>query len=460
MPYQLKNLSFELESSATKQPRVQAKIDADYIIDGKTESVSFKTQITSRILEPSQNILNTFVTGSENENISVTHHFAYGPRMNESGQYLDKNGTVVTDPKNAETVCRDGSGNTYTDSFCEKSVRIVAAEPTNDGLYVLGNSGLLFFIPQTSIDSALTASGGVGAGNPVYTVSSSIQSAIVRVSGKAGTKTCRFCANDPRSIVSIHPAGNYLYARSYDGALYRVDGVSATRIVEGGVSKNTVRQIDINANRILIYFRDAVGSRTVRLFSGNTLISSSDIIGGCAEFAYVPSNISGNRCRQLYPDPDTNNGTDITPSDIADVSFRFLDALQVINNTISLWYQDSAGRHAMSVGQGSTKLKRSDTIANGNIFAYGNGLNKYTSICSNGTNLCIIDSITDTTADTIATDGTSPLIDHLHFKNLPVGINENGRLIYFSGVSATDTATAISVYNRNGTTNNKQRITM
>ena len=99
---------------------MRAQIDAEYIVDKSTERVSFKTQITSRILEPSQNILNTFVASSQDETAAIVHHYAYGPRVNESGQYLDKSGTIVTDPKNAEVVCRDEKGNVFLDSFCQK----------------------------------------------------------------------------------------------------------------------------------------------------------------------------------------------------------------------------------------------------------------------------------------------------------------------------------------------------
>ena len=452
------NLSFELERDTTKQPRVQAQIDAEYIIDGNTRQISFKTQITSRILDPSQNILSTFVSSSENESTSVVHHYAYGPRVDESGQYLDENGSIVANAENAEIVCRSGSGNTFLDSFCEERVRIVATEFTDDGLYVLGDNGLLFFIPQAFIEEALTATGSVRGNSPVYKVSSGVQDAVVRVLGRSGLNTCRFCANDPRSIVSIHPAGGILYARSYNGALYRVDNNLSTRIIGGGISKNTVRHIDSDANRVLIYFRNAVGNRTVRLFSGNATISSGDINGNCGEFAYVPSNTTSNRCRQLYPDPDQNNNTNINPSEINSVSFRFLDALQIANNTVSLWYRDHTGKHTLSIGSGTTKLKRSDEIASGTFFAYGNGLSVYTMLCSNGTALCAIDNIFDTTVTTITTGITSLLADHLHFKGSPVAINQDGRLVYFSGVSASDTATVISVFNKNEAANNKQRI--
>ena len=452
------NLSFEIESNAAKQPRVQARIDADYIVDGKTESASFKVQITSRILDPGQSVLSSLIASSENQNASAIHYFAYGPRVNESGQYLDKNGNIVSNAASAEAVCRDGAGNTYTDSFCDSRVIITATEFTNDGLYILGDNGLLFFIPQTPIDDALKATGSVGSNSPVYKTTAALQRAVVRVLGKSGANTCRFCANDPNGIIAIKSAGGYLYAQSHSGTLYRVDQSSATRIMEGGISRNTTRHIDADDNRVLLFFRDATGSRVLRLFSGNFSVSSGDITGGCSEFSYVPNNISGNRCRQLHPDPNTNNGINITPGEIGNTSFRFLEALQVINNTVSLWYQDSTGRNLVSVGQGSSKLKRSDLVASGGLFAYGNGLSKYTSICNNGSSLCIIDSITDNTVTTISTSGTAPLIDHIHFQNLPIGINKDGKLIYFSGASATDTATAITTYNRNGTTNNKQRI--
>ena len=452
------DLSFELENDAVKQPRVRARIDAEYVIDGDTKQIAFKTQITSRILEPSQNVLSTFTSSSEGESTSVVHHYAYGPRIDEMGRYLDENNIVVSNPENAEVVCRDGLGSVFVDSFCEESAKIVAVEFTNDGLYTLGDNGLLFFIPQASIDEATDASGSVGAKDPVYKTSSGIQNAVVRVLGKSGSSTCRFCANDPRSIISIHPAGGLLYARSYNGALYRVNNASSTRVIEGGISKNTVRHIHSDASRVLIYFRNATGNRTVRLFSGNTNISSNDISGGCGEFAYVPNNTTRNRCRQLYPDPDPDNNTNITPIEINTVSFRFLDALQVINNTISLWYRDSVGRHTVSIGSGTAKLKRSDAIAEGEIFAYGNGLNKYTMLCSGGTTLCVIDNIRDATPTTVATGDPSPLTDHLHFKNLPIAINENGRLVYFSGVTASDTGAVISVYNKNETPANRQRI--
>lgn len=455
----VKSLSFELENDATKQPRVQARIDAEYTIGDNTENVSFKTQITSRILDPSQNVLNTFVATSENENAAVIHNFVYGPKVDDSGQYLDSNDKPTTRER-ANIVCRDRVGNTFLESFCQKSAGIVTTEFTRDGLYILGDNGLLFFIPQATIDDALTATGAVGDGGPVYKESLiNIQKAVVRVLGKQGSSSCRFCANDPQGVVSIHPAGEYLYTRSYDGALHRVDNTVAVRIVKGGTNKETVRNIATTSNRVLLFYRDSAGARTTRLFSANTLISPDDIDGGCREFTYVPSNTQSNRCRQLHPDPDKDNGINITPSDITRPAlFRFLDTLQIINNTVSLWYQDAVGRHLVSIGQGASKLKRSDAVARGGVFAYGNGLNKYTSICDDGTDLCVIDSITDTTPTTISTAGTSPLTDHLHFRNLPIAINKEGRLVYFSGVQQSDTATAISVYNNKAAETNGRRV--
>ena len=454
----IENLSFELENDAAKQPRVRARIDAEYTIGDKTENISFKTQITSRILEPSQNVLNTFVAISESENAAVIHNFAYGPEVDNSGQYIDSNERPTTRER-ANIVCRDRIGNTFLDSFCQKSAKVIATEFTNDGLYILGDNGLLFHIPQAAIDDALTATGAVNSKDAIYKESSGIQKAVVRVLGREGSSSCRFCANDPQGVVSIHPAGEYLYTRSYNGALHRVDNALADRIVTGGTNKETIRNISIDDDQILLFYRDKAGTRTSRLFSASPSISSVDIIGGCREFEYVPDNTQSNRCRQLHPDPE-DNSISITPSDITRPAlFRFLDTIQVINNTVSLWYRDATGRQLVSIGQGASKLKRSDAVAHGGVFAYGNGLNYYTSICDNGTGLCVIGTITDTTPTTIPTAGTSPLTDHVHFKGRPIAINKEGRLIYFNGVSPTSTATAISVYNnKEGTTTNEKRI--
>ena len=457
------NLSFELENSVAKQPRVQARIDAEYVIGDSTENVSFKTQITSRILDPSQNVLNTFVATSESENAAVIYNFAYGPKVDESGRakYIKNDGqTPTNNPREAQIVCRDRIGNTFLDSFCQKSAGITAAEFTSDGLYMLGDNGLVFHIPETAIDDALKATGMVDSRNPVNKKSLDIQNAVVRVVGENGVSTCRFCANDPQGVVSIHSAGGYLYTRSYDGALHRVDNAIADRIVTGGANKETIRNISTDNDQVLLFYRDGAGTRTSRLFSASSSISSVDIIGGCSEFRYTPDNTRSNRCRQLHPDPDKDNGISVAPSEITRPElFRFLDTLQIINDTVSLWYQDAAGRHLMSIGQGASKLKRSDAVARGGIFAYGNGLNKYTSICDDGTNLCIIDSITDATPTTIPISGTSPLTDHLHFRSLPIAINKEGQLVYFSGVQQGDTATTLSVYNREETeTKGGQRI--
>ena len=433
---------FEIERRTTKQPRVQIQATAEYMIDGVVKDVSFKSQVTRRIFEPDESVLSTFVITSEREDAAIIYYFAFGPDP--------------LDP--TKTVCRDGSGNVYVDSYCGDVIEPVAAEFTGDGLYILGNNGLLFFISQTAVDTALGATGPVGSAAAVFNLSSVTQGSVVRVLGKSGGSTCRFCTNDPRGIISIHPAGGYLYAKGRTGTLYKVNDAAAERVLEGGLSKNTAQHIAAGDSRVLVQYRNSTGSRTLRLFSNGFSVSPGEMTGSCTEFAYVPTNAAGNRCRQIHPDPNISNVTAITPSELTTIPFRFIDALQVINGTISLWYRDTGGKNTLSVGSGASKLKRSDDIASGGVFAYGNGLTKYTSVCKSGAYLCAIDSITDTTIDTVAAPTGTTLTDHLHFKDHPVGITNTGKLAYFSGASSTDTAATIAVYNKSGVSGNTQRV--
>ena len=455
---------FKLEDpDGSTQPRVMMRIAVDYEIDGVLKNVSFKTQVTARIVEPSADILNLVIVGSETDTISDIY-FVYAPRVDENGNYIDEVGSPLSNP---EFVCQDANGVGYDDHFCKDTP--AAAEFTADGLYILGNSGLLFFIPKASsdgtasIDHAMTATGAIGSNPSVTISSSSVQSGLVRVLGEKGNGTCRLyhngppCINDPRSVVSIHPVGSYLYAVGASGSLYKVssDGgtAAAKRIMEGGVSKNTVRYFNADGgdDRILMLFKDIIGNRIVRLFSGDDSISSGDITGdSCGGFSYVPNSAG---CRQLYPDP----GLAVEPNELGNISFSFLERLQVINDTVSFWYRDNEEYKTVSVGTGSDVLERDDRIAEGSTFAYGNGLTNYTSICDDSVSLCAIDSITDNTVTVIGAGGNTTLRKHKHLNGYPVAINDAGRFVYFNGV-ATDSASAeFPVYNPSGVGGSNER---
>lgn len=436
-------LIFEFEDSEKTQPRVKLYIAATYILDGEVKNISFKTQVTRRILEPSGDILSNFTvnpsagTGSD----SPVYYFAYAQRLNDDGEYV--------------FVCQSESGAVYPgdDNPCEIGTKLVAAEFTSDGLYMLGSNGLLFFIPTETVNKALQASGKVGSSNAKYRLSSDVQDKVKRVVGDdPDTKVCRFCDNDPHSITSIHPANEYLYARAENGALYRVSDFTAERIVNGGISRNTVQNIDISDDRIFVSFRDTAGKRVIRLFSGDPSISAGNIFGGCTEFSYVPDNTSENRCRQLRPDPDLTNAKSVEPDEVLAIPLSFFERLQIINDTVSLWYREDNKRYILSIGADSSKVKkRSDQLAEGSMLAYGNGLTKYTSICDGGNALCVVDDIiNDDVVETIQVDGDANLTDHAHIRRYPIGITTAERLMYFSGVSNTDSSEEVLVYNQTG----------
>ena len=439
------NLAFYLEDTEDAQPRVKMYARANYELEGVTKTVSFKTQVTGRILEPSGDLLEDFIIGSETEGITSLYYFVFA---------LDTDDTFV---------CKDESGTSWQDSFCQEETDPVAVEFTDDGLYLLGSNGLLFYIPRaTIVDTALQATGSVGGNNAVDVDTFELQNALLRVLGEgSGSDPCRLCDDDPRNIVSLHPLGSYLYAKGANGSLYIVDEGTANRIVDGAVDgaigKKTVLHIDTDStgSRIFMLFRDATGKRLARLFSGDASLSGTDIfIDSCSGFSYVPGS-SPSTCRQLHPASDSE-GSVTPPSALETLPFSFLKRLQVINNTVSLWYRDAGTPHTLSIGSASSSLDRTDPdlIAKADAFVYGGGLTKYTAVCDGGVKLCVIDSIIDATVETVEAVEGVVFADHIHMQGFPVGISESGRIIYTSvisdGVSQTDTAVAFPVYNEDG----------
>lgn len=460
----VKNLVFEIESG--EQSRISMNVTAGYRIGTEDREISFKTRILGRIIEPNDTKLLTFATQSdqESQNSSSAYYYAFGdPLRDEDGNLVDVDRkTIVSDPR---YVCQDSQGGIFCNGFCTNAVTPVAVEFTNDGLYALGNNGLLFFIPTSAINTALDASGAVGTRNPVYVASSSIQSDLERV---IGTGSCRFCPDAPEAITEIHPAGDYLYALSENGALYVVNDARAERILSGGLATNTVIDFDVADDRVLIFFRNANRERILRLYSGSTALSGNDITNPCTEFSYMPGTGSGDRCRQLRPDP-IDNGVPVKPdAELTNIQLSLFDQMQVIeqdgdqNDTVSLWYRSKIGgtQNTLSIGKSSFAKNRADGVAEGGAFAYGNGLSVHTSICVNGeeVSLCALDDLSDDSITYITVQGDPTLKDHLHFIGYPVGITTDGRLMYFSGVTASSTSTRVPVYNLHGVPNDSRRV--
>ena len=114
-------------------------------------------------------------------------------------------------------------------------------------MYVLVDNGLIFFIPQSSIDGAngaLSSTGAIVTGGGVVTTAqkivsaSSLQSTVKRVIGTGG---CRLCSSDPSGVLSLHVRRSSASAHSHDGSLYQIntDGTAtnadrATRLLNGG----------------------------------------------------------------------------------------------------------------------------------------------------------------------------------------------------------------------------------
>ena len=472
----LTEVIFGLETAQGKQPRVTIRAEGHYETDGERRDLEMKTQVTRRILETTQTVADRFRIGTDTAGPGTSYYLAFGPEPNPCLNSSDTNcGTTTvgagctvsnlhrylksdcdsTDTvADANQVCRDEDGNVYPPASgvtpCDHPVSPIAAEFTTDGLYVLADNGLLFFIKQNTVDSVLTATGILPK---VFVLSSDIQKEVEQVTGESGSGICRFCDNDPRNIVAIIPGKEALYARGTNGSLYAVklNGSGkpvGKRLFTGGAATDTVRHVSVSGKRTLTMFRDGNGGRIIRLYtkaSDTDSLTAADITGTCPEFQYVPSSAG---CGQIWPDTQGNSRAvkpDLLRTELSGISLSLVDRVQTINDTVTLWYQDSSGNQMLSVGGTGKKKKRGGVPADGGGIAYGNGLAKYTFICGGGSRLCEVADLTGNTTVKDAALSTGTLERHEHFSGYPVGITGEGRLIYFSASDIANNG-AITVY--------------
>ena len=461
-------LQFEVETRTNTQKRIVLSLETEYEHEGETKQFSLQTQVTGRVVRPSEARARQFRIGGAVDSITQYSHFLFGE--NADGQ----------------VICRDAQERRYDPSLCEQSHSPVAAEFTESGLYVLTDNGLVFYVPQETITTALTATGAVGANPAVYVSSDQLQGSIQRVLGAttSASQTCRFCTNDPRGVVSLHPgrsgSTDYLYLLGHDGALYATtsdsserDRSQVVRQVEGGTRISTIRHLSSDRERALLLYNDENSLRRLRLYkpTARQPLSSVDFTTAlCTEFQHVSSQ----RCVQMWPDP-VQDSTVIEPEllrdALSDISLSFIDRLQVINGTVHLWYTDEVGRHLVSIGSSGSARKRSLTFQNeesidgrlvsGGVFAQGDGVNDYTFACDKSNNnskpdsaLCrvpnpfIANRSSFPSADLLALSHDDRVADHTHFDGSVMGISGRGRLTYFLfSASPSGAAEEIQTYN-------------
>ena len=472
------DLTFVVETRTTTQNRITISFEAEYEHEGQTETFSIQTQVTGRILRPSQTLARQFQIGEDVGVINQYHHFLFGE---------DADGLVV---------CRDAEQRRYDSSVCEQPHIPVAAEFTEAGLYVLTDTGLVFYVPQATLTEALTVTGTLSGRPPIYVTAADLQPSVERVVGKSTTGSCRFCQNDPRGIASLYPersgSDDYLYALGHDGALYGTSGDSResdrfrmTRHLVGGVRLSTIKQLSSDGERSLLLFNDSNSIRKLRLYrtAGRPFSATDFTTSLCTEFQYVTSR----RCRQVWPDP-VQDTTVIEPevlrTALSAISLSFIDSLQVINGTIHLWYTDEVGRHLISVGAAGRSAKRSlsgtneesidGRLVTGGPFVYGSGRASYTFPCDKSNNASEENSaLCRVSTPFVANQSSFPSADllalpddrleqHVHFEGEAIGVSGRGRLLYLLfDSSRSEKVYEVQVYHPPGssvTPTNPQRI--
>ena len=403
-------LSFAFDGDDDDPSRVRIEVGASYSVADETKNVSFKAQVTRRIFEPDEDVLSTFRIESGAGDAGTLSHFIF----DDAGDCLDETGTDSAD------------------SLCGQPIQPTAVEATDDGLYVLGENGLLFHVPQATVNTALAASGsGDTSVAETFVATSTLQSDVVRVVGEDGSSSCRNCINDPVNIESIHPSSNRLYALSRTGSLYKVDGAKAALLIDSDNGDDGVRLIDSGAGFTLVLYRSG-GVQRLRLFNtSNVSKSRLTSVTACPALTYADSAV---RCRQMPPAP-----TDSTPM-IWDVSLSFIDRLQVENNRAILWYRDD-GPRALIIGDdadSSDERGSTDEVSTGGPLEHGGGVTGYTFVCAGGDSLCAIDDEEGEPSVISNMPSSEDIVSHAHQSGLIVGISSEGRLVYLDNDVSQD----------------------
>lgn len=403
----IRDLTFTLDGG-NEPSQVKIALEARYIAGGKTKDVSFQSQVTRRLFDPDTNILGSLVLGGGSTDEGTLSHFIF----DDAGDCVDETGTAVQA------------------NSCDNANRPIAVEAIDDGLYVLTDNGLIFYISLTALTTALSAT-GTNTGLETFVPISSIAAGVRRVVGEGtGTNpTCRACANDPVNIESMHSSGRHLYARSRTGSLYKIRNGVSEILINSASGADRVRFV-AGANGRLFVLYQAGGVRQMRLFSTSNVTGAQLTSGSCPEFEYVGAK----NCSQLSPDPDTSNTTDVDPAMLLSIPLSFVDRLQFEGdgNFAAIWYRGD-GPRALIIGSSATNTaERSDEVASGgDIVQAGFTGNEMVFICGQGGKLCSISDVNDKTVTSVTAPENILAISKVTSR--VIGITVRGRIIYFDG---------------------------
>ena len=252
------------------------------------------------------------------------------------------------------------------------------------------------------------------------------------------------------NIKSLHPSGQYLYAVSRTGSLYKISGSTAEILINSNNGDDEVRHIAGAADRVLILYRSG-GVRRLRLFTTANVLKTDLTAGSCSEFVYTKSRP---RCQQLIPDPNTGNAVAVSPSRLRDITLPFIDRLQYggSGNYTILWYRDN-GPRALLIGDAQASTSdRNDMAASGGTFVQtGNTGNENAFICSDNNSICAISDSRDTSISSVAMPISESITDLAVVASRIVGISNEGRLVYVDS-AFSGTPVAVTVYEQGSTT--------
>ena len=340
------SLEFEINDDE-KQPQINIRTDAEYEIKDKEdpEEISLHTQITRRVLEPTSERARSFAIGSFVTPDPI-YYYEYAKKKDETcpeaTPYRNNDNRCVDEDDSSidsvEVACyrTGGSGDAeeYTSEGynpCEVPKKLRAVEFSSEGLYVLTENGVVFFIDNTQLNKAFNSTEGRDSSEPPtlrnFVDPSSIT--VQRVLGKDGDEN-----NRPTSIVSIYadPGTSDAYAISSDKAIFKMqesgDEVIGEKILDQGI-----QMIGIDGNDSAFYFFNNDGKKILHYYNNES--PDDDLASASCDTISLTDAIASDDCSTIIPPTETGDGYD-PPLHLKERSR--IDGLQVLDGMLFVWY--------------------------------------------------------------------------------------------------------------------------
>ena len=255
-------LTFDIQQDPGKQPNVKVGLSANYEIDKEKQTFTTKSQITRRILEPTQTAASQFLVGTSSSFIQANEYYS------KIGGSTCKNNE---DPPKI-----------VNDIFCGATHHPLKVNSVNGGYLLLASNGLVYRYSGRRPYSFKID----GSSKGIF--DDEIPKNIVDIFGTTlGAK--RFFTGSDGSLYKVKIVKNGVES----GIIFNADThIGSERILAGGGNANSISKLEFSNGLVFIRYRDEDGVNAFIVTTDNYLDRIFNKPNTCASIQNQTINIS------------------------------------------------------------------------------------------------------------------------------------------------------------------------